>query len=107
MVFCAVGKGVDAILGELDAGAVANDAAPAPAAEAPKEEAAPAPAASGEAKTSPAVRKLLSDNGLDAAQVPASGDRLTKEDVEKRMEQMYALFNENKFIFSKISKVFF
>ncbi len=88
-----VGEGetveVGALLGEMgEGGAAANDT-PAPAAEeAPKAEAAPAPAAapaesSGEAKTSPAVRKLLADNNLDAAQVPASGDRLTKEDVQK------------------------
>ena len=94
----AVGEGetveVDAILGELDAGAAANDAAPAQAVEAPapaeEAPAAPAeeatPAASspgGEVKTSPAVRKMLADNNIDPSQVPASGDRLTKEDVQK------------------------
>ncbi|MCB1593236.1 MAG: 2-oxoglutarate dehydrogenase complex dihydrolipoyllysine-residue succinyltransferase, partial [Alphaproteobacteria bacterium] len=82
-----VGEGqnveVGAVLGELEAGAVANDKGSAPkAAPAP----APAKAASSDedAKTSPAVRKLLADNNLDAAQVPASGKdgRLTKEDVE-------------------------
>ena len=88
-----VGEGetveVGALLGEMDAGAAANDApAPAPAKEeAPKAEAAPAPApapaaSNNEPKTSPAVRKLLADNNLDASQVPASGDRLTKEDVQ-------------------------
>lgn len=95
-----VGEGenveVDAILGELEEGAAANDAAPAAEAaqapaEEPKAEAAPAPAAAptpaatdGDAKTSPAVRKLLSDNNLDASQVPATGPdgRLTKEDVQ-------------------------
>ncbi|MCB1533077.1 MAG: 2-oxoglutarate dehydrogenase complex dihydrolipoyllysine-residue succinyltransferase [Alphaproteobacteria bacterium] len=90
-----VGEGenveVDAILGELEEGAVANDTAPAaakkeePKKEEPKGETAPAPAekSEGAAKTSPAVRKMLSDNNLDAASVPASGDRLTKEDVQK------------------------
>lgn len=83
--------GVGAILGELEAGAVANDkgskSAAKPAA------AAPAPAktesASDEgAKTSPAVRKLLADNNLDASQVPASGKdgRLSKEDVENYLK---------------------
>ncbi len=103
-----VGEGetveVGALLGEMDEGAVANDPAPAPKAEAPKEEAkaapaaaaAPAPAktqsapaASGaEAKTSPAVRKMLADNNLDASQVTPSGKdgRLTKEDVQKAID---------------------
>ncbi len=95
-----VGEGenveVGAILGELEAGAAANDAAPAeaPAAEAPKEEPAPAPVAeaasaatSEEPKLSPAVRKMIADNNLDASQIPASGDdgRITKEDVQKFM----------------------
>ncbi len=101
-----VGEGesveVGAVLGELEAGAVANDPAPAPAAEeAPKEEpkaaeAAPAPAApaasapapaatSDTPKLSPAVRKIINDNNLDAAQIPASSNdgRLTKDDVQK------------------------
>ncbi len=91
-----VGEGetveVGAILGAMDAGAVANDTPAAPAEkEALKEEAvvlsepAPAPAAepSGDAKTSPAVRKMLADNNIDASQVPANGDRLSKEDVKK------------------------
>ncbi|MCB1841302.1 MAG: E3 binding domain-containing protein, partial [Alphaproteobacteria bacterium] len=81
--------GVGAILGELEAGAVANDKGSKGA---PKAVAAPAPAKSApaedDAKTSPAVRKLLADNNLDAAQVPASGKdgRLTKEDVENYLK---------------------
>ena len=98
-----VGEGetveVGALLGEMGEGAAANDTPAAPAKdEAPKEEApktveaAPAPAkeevasapeASADAKTSPSVRKMLSDNNLEAAQVPASGERLSKEDVQK------------------------
>ena len=91
-----VGEGetveVGAILGAMGEGSgapAANDEAPAPAKEeAPKAaEAAPAPAAeaSADAKTSPAIRKLLADNNLDASQVPASGKdgRLTKDDVQK------------------------
>ncbi|HBR69190.1 MAG TPA: dihydrolipoamide succinyltransferase [Rhodospirillaceae bacterium] len=92
--------GVGAILGELEAGAVANDTAPAakkeaPPAPAPKAAVAtPAPvvvasaaAPSEEPKLSPAVRKMLADNNLDASKIPsASGDgRLTKEDVQKYM----------------------
>ncbi len=88
-----VGEGdtveVGAILGELEEGAVANDTAPAKkeepkAAPAAKEEKVAA-APSADAKTSPAVRKLINDNNLDAAQIPASGKdgRITKEDVEK------------------------
>lgn len=96
IVKIAVGEGdtveVGAILGELEAGAVANDTTPAkkeeskastPAPAAKEEKVAAAPSA--DAKTSPAVRKLLADNNLDASQVPASGKdgRITKEDVEK------------------------
>ena len=83
---------VGAILGELEAGAVANDPAPAKK-DAPKTD-APAPAEkaaatpSADAKTSPAVRKLLADNNLDASQVPASGKdgRITKEDVQNYLK---------------------
>ena len=93
-----VGEGetveVGAVLGAMGEGSgaapAANDAPEAPAeAPAAKEEPAPAPAAAPAAapsagvKTSPAVRKMLSDHNLDAAQVPASGERLSKEDVQK------------------------
>lgn len=83
--------GVGAILGELNVGAVSNDAAkPAPAA-APAAASAPvaakAAAVVDEPKTSPAVRKMIADNNLDASKIPASGKdgRLSKEDVEKYM----------------------
>jgi 2-oxoglutarate dehydrogenase E2 component (dihydrolipoamide succinyltransferase) len=102
--------GVGAILGELSA---ANDTAkpaaaaptPAPKQEAPKAAApapapAPAPAAPApqkqeapkqqypaneDMKLSPAVRKMLADNNLDASQIQPSGrdGRVSKEDVEK------------------------
>ena len=97
--------GVGAILGELSA---ANDAAkptaapapaPAPKQEAPKAAApvaapAPVPArqeapkqqpANEDMKLSPAVRKMLADNNLDASQIQPSGrdGRVSKEDVEK------------------------
>jgi len=41
-----------------------------------------------EAKTSPAVRKLLNDNNLDASQVSGTGKdgRITKDDVKKAIE---------------------
>ncbi len=75
---------VGAILGELNVGAVANDAPVAEAA--PAEEAVPAEAATAteEApKTSPSVRKELADNDVKASEVtPVSGDRLSVEDVK-------------------------
>lgn len=92
-----VGEGdtveVGALLGEMGEGSgvapAANDekpakeekAAAAPVAEV--KEAAPA-TTSAEPKTSPAVRKLISDNNLDASQIPATGKegRITKEDVQ-------------------------
>ena len=89
---------VGAVLGELGSG---SGAAPAPAAEekpavneeAAKEQASeplsavPAAKLADEAKTSPAVRKMLADNNLDATQVPAAdGERLTKEDVKSFIE---------------------
>ncbi len=95
--------GVGALLGELEAGA-ANDktktapvpaSAPAPVkAEAAKSEFAEAPlppkeaavvaahAPAGDVKLSPAVRKLLADNNINAEQVPSKDGRLSKEDVE-------------------------
>ena len=39
------------------------------------------PPAEQKPKLSPAVRNLLSEHGLDAGDIPASGDRLTKKDV--------------------------
>ncbi|MCB1721356.1 MAG: 2-oxoglutarate dehydrogenase complex dihydrolipoyllysine-residue succinyltransferase [Rhodospirillales bacterium] len=95
-----VGEGetveVGALLGEMGEGAAAANDTPAAAPakdeslkeEAPKTaEAAPALAKeeveSADVKTSPAVRKMLADNNLEAAQVPASGERLSKEDVQK------------------------
>ena len=98
-----VGEGetveVGAILGEMGEGSgaapAANDEKPAeekkeePKAEAAsatekKDEAAPAD----EPKLSPAVRKMINDNNLDASKIPASGKegRITKEDVQKFLE---------------------
>jgi 2-oxoglutarate dehydrogenase E2 component (dihydrolipoamide succinyltransferase) len=82
---------VGTLLGELTAGAVASDAAPAKEEKAPAKAAAaaPAPAAKEAApvdapKLSPAVRKMIADKNLDASQIPASGKdgRLSKADVQ-------------------------
>ena len=81
---------VGAVLGEIEVGAK-GAAAPSPAAkpvEAPKAASAPAAAAPIAATAShdlsPAVRKMIADNNLNAASIPASGKdgRLTKEDVQ-------------------------
>ena len=91
-----VGEGEDvevgALLGELEAGVVANDTVPAAKEDVPKaDDAALAPvlaekeaAIMAEPKTSPAVRKMLAEHNLDASQIPASGrdGRLTKDDVQ-------------------------
>lgn len=79
--------GVGALLGELSA---ANDVAKPSA---PKPAVAPAPAtavasvhkapSNEDAKLSPAVRKLMADNNVDASQIQSSDGRLSKEDVEK------------------------
>ena len=88
---------VGAVLGEMGEGDAANDSSAAKEdkkEDAPKAETKTEPAAApakeaasdGAPKTSPAVRKMLSDNNLDASQIPASGDRLTKEDVQKYLD---------------------
>lgn len=82
-------EGVDvapgALLGRLQAGAAAPVAAPVasvPAAIAVKPEAAAAAGASSD-RMSPAVRRLLAEHGLTAAQVRGTGDagRITVDDV--------------------------
>ena len=85
---------VGALLGSLDESATAS-ATPAPQAEVPAAPAleptpAPTPAASeSDGKLSPAVRKLIEDNKLDPAAIPASGKKgqLTKGDVEALIAQ--------------------
>jgi len=86
---------VGALLGELGEGSGSapaddkKDDAPkeSKAAEAPKEEKKEA-STSDEPKTSPAVRKLINDNNLDASKIPATGKegRITKEDVQNFLE---------------------
>lgn len=86
---------VGAILGSLEEGGTASAAPAAPAESragaAPAAEPAPAPQPKSElaptasdAKLSPAVRKLVDDNNLDASAIPATGKKgqLTKADVE-------------------------
>ncbi len=83
---------VGAVLGEIEAGAKGAVAAPAKTAEAPKAAtpvaaptpAAPIAAAASSHDLSPAVRKMIADNNLNPASIPASGKdgRLTKEDVQ-------------------------
>lgn len=41
-------------------------------------------------KTSPSVRKLAAEQGLDPAQIPHSGDRVTKADVLAAQEQAHS-----------------
>jgi 2-oxoglutarate dehydrogenase E2 component (dihydrolipoamide succinyltransferase) len=93
---------VGAILGIIGDGAGAAKAAPAakpaaaaapPKATAPAAAPAKAPAPAAEAAPlSPAVRKLVEENRLDAASILASGKdgRLTKEDVQKYLESRTA-----------------
>jgi len=49
----------------------------------PVEAAAPAASGSVDPKTSPAVRKIAAEQGVDPAKVPHSGDRVTKADMLK------------------------
>lgn len=76
---------VGAILGVIVSGD--GSAAAAPAAEASPAAPAPSPAV-GEITLSPAVRKLVEDEGLDPALIPATGKdgRLTKGDVLNYMK---------------------
>jgi 2-oxoglutarate dehydrogenase E2 component (dihydrolipoamide succinyltransferase) len=84
---------VGALLGRLEAGAAgAKAAAQAPAPAAPSKSAAPQPAAAPQAASqmapqAPSVRKLVVENNLTPAQIPASGKdgRLTKGDVLSHM----------------------
>jgi 2-oxoglutarate dehydrogenase E2 component (dihydrolipoamide succinyltransferase) len=76
---------VGGLLGQIGAG---SGAQPKPAAAKPA--AAPAPAAKAPAQPdlAPAVRRLVEENKLDPARIPASGKdgRLTKEDVVNYLE---------------------
>lgn len=83
--------GVGALLGEISVGSAANDAAkPKPAAvvsapaPTPATSAVVAPEKKEEQKLSPAVQKMVGDNGLDASKISGTGKdgRLLKEDVQ-------------------------
>ena len=78
---------VGAVLGSLDEGAAVSSQ-PAPAEKPTPAEKAPAQTLEAyEAKLSPAVRKLVDDNNLNASAIPATGKKgqLTKMDVEAFM----------------------
>jgi 2-oxoglutarate dehydrogenase E2 component (dihydrolipoamide succinyltransferase) len=80
---------VGALLGMIEEGA-AGTAAPAKPAEAPKKAESPAPAAkAAEAPLSPAVRKMVEENKVDASAVPGTGKdgRITKGDVIAHLEK--------------------
>ena len=95
--------GIDAVIALLDEGAEALAAKPseAPAAEAPAAALAPAAtpaatpaptpavAANADHPLSPAVKRLVEENNLDASQIPATGKdgRLTKGDVLAAIEK--------------------
>ena len=94
-----VGEGenveVGAILGEIGEGSAANDTKPAAKAEPKKEEKKEEPAAKAapaeandDMKLSPAVRKMIDDNGLDAGSIKGTGKdgRITKEDVQNTLD---------------------
>lgn len=88
---------VGALLCTIIEGAAASAPAAAPAPEAPAAPPTPAPAPAAPAPAtpapasndtlSPAVAKMIADNGLDASKIPASGPKgnITKEDVQKFM----------------------
>jgi 2-oxoglutarate dehydrogenase E2 component (dihydrolipoamide succinyltransferase) len=86
-----VEEGTDVEVGTVIA--VVSAGAAAPAKPASKPAAAPAPEAkkaeSGEDTLSPAVRKLVDDNKLDASQIPATGPKgqITKGDVLDFLEK--------------------
>ena len=67
------------LIAEIDTDGQAAAEAPEPDTEAAPTE--PDPAQEPGPKLSPAVRKLLSEHGLDAGDIPASGNRLTKKQV--------------------------
>jgi len=83
---------VGALLGEI--GGAAGGAAKPAAAPAPEEKKEAAPAAveatndEDAHKLSPAVLKMVNDNGLDASKISGSGKdgRITKEDVQNHMD---------------------
>jgi 2-oxoglutarate dehydrogenase E2 component (dihydrolipoamide succinyltransferase) len=74
-------------LAQAGAGAPRPEARPAPAAPEPTAAAEPPPAPGEELRASPLARRLAEQHGVDLAQVPASGDRLTKADLVQHLER--------------------
>lgn len=84
------------VLGEIDAnGAPAakstpqNDAA-APSPAAPPPQSPPRPAASDEPRATPVAQRMADAHNIDLAKVPASGSRVTKEDVQGYLDRQQA-----------------
>ena len=71
------------VIGSIEAGTATAKADDTPAVAAPAEAAEPSMAE--ESQTSPTVRRMLDERGLDASQVTGTGEngRITPEDVEK------------------------
>lgn len=82
-VLCVVEEGAAGAVAAPAAAPAAAAPAPAAKVEAPKAAAPAAAAANLDYPLAPAVRKLVEENSLDAAKIPATGKdgRLTKEDV--------------------------
>jgi len=73
------------VIGSIEEGGATQPTAAAPVASKPAEAAPAESEAAEQAQTSPSVRKLLSEHGLSAADVPGSGKngRISREDVER------------------------
>jgi 2-oxoglutarate dehydrogenase E2 component (dihydrolipoamide succinyltransferase) len=80
---------VGAILGQINVGPAANDSKKEAPKMTPEPLANKTASAAEEEKLSPAVRKMVDDNNLDATKIKGTGKdgRLTKEDVMAYMEQ--------------------
>ena len=81
------------IIAVIEEGATASTAAPAPAAAEPKAAETSEPASNDDAdKLSPAVRKLVAENDIDASTIKGSGKngRILKEDVVKAIAKKTA-----------------
>lgn len=92
LVKITVGEGenveVGALLGQIEVGAVANDAAPVAVAAAATAAPAAATVSEDDHKLSPAVQKLVTEHNLDASKIAGTGKdgRLIKEDVQNFLD---------------------
>ncbi|HEY7976937.1 MAG TPA: 2-oxo acid dehydrogenase subunit E2 [Rhizomicrobium sp.] len=75
------------ILGRITSGGAVEAAAMAMAQGVPAPKAAAPRAASTSGQLPPGIRKMLADNGLDARDVPFSGARLTREDIQAELDR--------------------